>query len=80
MTAIKGTNVKTDFKNICNRVYQGEIFVISRPRNENIVMISEREYSELEKLRSNAAYLAKIDRALSQRDNASMQEHALIEA
>lgn len=79
MIAIKGTNVKTDFKNICNRVYQGEIFVISRPRNENIVMISEKEYSELEKLRNNAAYLAKIDQALLQRENGTMQEHEPIE-
>ena len=79
MIAIKGTDVKTDFKNICKRVYQGEVFVISRPHNENIVMISEKEYSELERLRNNAAYLVKIDRALLQRENETMQEQELID-
>ena len=80
MIAIKGTNVKTDFKNICNRVYQGEIFVISRPRNENIVMISEREYAEFEKAKRNFEYLSKIDRALEQRNAGTMKEHDLIDA
>ena len=79
MIAFNGTTVKNDFKNICNQVYQGEVVVISRPRNENVVMISEREYAELERLKKNAEYLAKIDRAIAQRETGTMQEHELIE-
>ena len=79
MTAVNGTTVKNDFKNICSRVYDGEVIVIARPRNENVVMISEREYAELERLRKNAEYLAKIDRALAQREAGTMQEHEIIE-
>ena len=79
MVAVKGTTVKNDFKNICDRVFKGEVFIISRPKDENIVMVSEREYAELEKLKRNAEYLAKIDRAIAQRENGTMQTHELIE-
>ena len=79
MTAVNGTTVKKDFKKICSLVYDGEVIIIARPKNENIVMISEREYAELERLRKNAEYLAKIDRALAQREAGTMQEHELIE-
>ena len=52
MVAVKGTTVKNDFKNICDRVFKGEVFIISRPKDENVVMVSEREYTELERIKS----------------------------
>lgn len=79
MVAVKGTTVKNDFKNICDRVFRGETLIISRPKDENIVMLSEREYTELERLRKNADYMAKIDRAIAQKEAGTMQEHDLIE-
>ena len=79
MVSVKGTTVKNDFKNICDRVFKGEVFIISRPKDENVVMVSEREYTELERIKKNAEYLAKIDRALAQRAAGTMQEHELIE-
>lgn len=79
MVAVKGTTVKNDFKNICDRVFNGEVFIISRPKDENIVMVSEREYAELERLKKNADYIAKIDRAIAQKEAGTMQEHELIE-
>ena len=77
MVAVKGTTVKNDFKNICDRVFKGEVFIISRPKNENVVMVSEREYAELERIRKNAEYLAKIDRAIAQKKAGTMKEHEL---
>ena len=79
MITVKGTTVKIDFKNICSRVYAGEVYVISRPRNENVVMISERDYNELERIRNNMEFLTKIDKAVAQREAGTMQEHDLIE-
>ena len=35
-------------------------------KNENLVILSEKEYNELEKARRNAEYLEKIDKALQQ--------------
>lgn len=76
MTAVKGTTVRNDFKNICDRVFNGEVFIISRPKNENVVLVSEKEYAELEKARQ---YIEKIERAIAQREAGTMQEHELIE-
>ena len=50
MVAIKTTDLR-DFKRVADRIVQGETVVISRPRNENIVMITEKEYNELDDLR-----------------------------
>ena len=38
----------------------------SRPHNQNLIVISEAEYRELEKLRRNAEYLAKLERSIQQ--------------
>ena len=37
--------------------------VVPRKENKNVVILSEREYKELEKARNNIAYLAKLDLA-----------------
>ena len=44
----------------------GERISISRPRNKNLVVITEKEYNELERLRQNDQYLAKLDESLNQ--------------
>lgn len=79
MVAVKGTTVKNDFKNICDRAFKGEIFIISRPKDENVVIISEKEYAELDRMRRNIEYLEKIDRAMAQKNSGTMQAHELIE-
>ena len=40
--------------------------MISRPHNQNLIVISETEYRELEKLRRNAEYLAKLEHSMQQ--------------
>ena len=79
MTAIKGIDLKTRFKEFCDRAFNGESFIISRPQNENVVLMSEKEYVELEKHRRNAEYLARLDRAFAQKKAGTMTEHDLIE-
>lgn len=44
----------------------GETVVISRPRNQNIYMINETEYNELQKAKRNAEYLAMLDKSEEQ--------------
>ena len=55
MIAIKTADLTQDFKRVADRIIQGETFLISRPRNENIVMITEKEYNELAEIRKKAA-------------------------
>lgn len=38
----------------------------SRPHNQDLIVISEAEHCELEKLRRNAEYLAKLERSMQQ--------------
>jgi len=47
MVAMKTADLTQDFKRVADRIVQGETVVISRPRNENLVIITEREYNEL---------------------------------
>ena len=37
--------------------------VVPRKENKNVVILSEREYKEMERARNNMAYLAKLDLA-----------------
>jgi len=66
MIALKTVDMRNDFKKVSDLVNSGEKVLISRPRNENLVVLSEKEYNELEKSRHNAEYLDKIDRSLQQ--------------
>lgn len=66
MIALKTTDIRNDFKKVSNLIFTGEKVLISRPHNENLVILSEKEYNELEKLRRNNEYLAKIDSSFQQ--------------
>lgn len=79
MTAVKGADIKYNFKTICDRVFGGETIIVSRPKNQNIVLLSEKRYEELEKAQRNAEYLAKLDRGIEQMRSGTLQHHDLIE-
>lgn len=53
MLAVKSVNVRDNFKEWCDKISMGETVVISRPRNQNIYMISEAEYNALQKACEN---------------------------
>lgn len=54
MIALKTVDLRNDFKKVSDIVTSGERVLISRPHNENLVIMSEKEYNELEKMRRNA--------------------------
>ena len=66
MLALKAIDVKNNFKNICAQVFSGEVVMLSRPKNQNVVMISEAEYNDLSKARRNLEYLAKLENSVRQ--------------
>ena len=69
MLAVKSMDVRENFKTLCDKVFQGETLIISRPKNENVVMISEKEYNEMAefiKAKRNADYLAMIDKSMTE--------------
>jgi len=66
MIAIRTIDLRNNFKRISDLINSGEKVLIARPRNENLVVISEKEYNELEKARRNAEYLAMLDESMKQ--------------
>lgn len=66
MIALKTVDIRNDFKRVSDLVNSGEKVLIARPHNENLIVLSEKEYNELEKARYNAKYLDKIDMSLQQ--------------
>ena len=66
MIAIKTADLTQNFKEFANLIIGGESVLISRPRNENLVVITEKEYNELDRLRRNTLYLTKLDESLRQ--------------
>ena len=68
MLAVKSMDVRDNFKNLCDLVFKGETLVISRPKNENVVMLSEQEYNEMVKAKKNAEYLAMLDRSIKKKE------------
>ena len=66
MLAVKSMDVRDNFKSLCDKAYKGETLIISRPKNENVVMLSEYEYNEMMKAKKNADYLAMIDKSMAE--------------
>ncbi len=58
--------VRENFKSLCDKVFRGETLIVSRPKNENIVMMSESEYNEIMKAKRNAEYLAMLDKSMAE--------------
>lgn len=66
MLAVKSMDVRENFKSLCDKVFRGETLIISRPKNENIVMMSEKEYNDIMKAKRNAEYLAMLDKSMTE--------------
>lgn len=66
MLAVKSMDVRDNFKSLCDRVFRGETLIVSRPKNENIVMMSEAEYNKIMKDKRNADYLAMLDKSMAE--------------
>ena len=39
MIAIKPTQMRDNFKELCDRVVDGETIIVSRPNNKNVVIL-----------------------------------------
>ncbi len=66
MLAVKSMDVRDNFKAFCDKVFNGEILIVSRPKNENIVMMSEADYNDIMKAKRNAEYLAMLDKSMEE--------------
>lgn len=66
MIATKPLDLRSNLKKYMDFAFHGTPVVIARPKNENVVMLSEQEYNELAKAKQNAEYLQRIDHSYEQ--------------
>lgn len=66
ITATVATDLKANLKYYIDKALSGDSIIITRPKQENVVMISESEYNELLRLKNNAEYVYKLNRSIEQ--------------
>lgn len=66
MVASKSLDVRDNFKSYCDQVFGGETLIISRPKNENVVMISEKKYNNFQQAINNMEYLKMLNDSIGQ--------------
>lgn len=69
MIVTRPLDLRSNLKKYMDFAFHGEPIVVSRPKNENIVMISETDYNALIKAKQNAEYLAHLDWSYEQLEN-----------
>lgn len=47
MVSVKDNEFIDNFEELCNKAVSGETIIISNQKNENVVVLSEREYNNL---------------------------------
>lgn len=56
MVVTKPADFRAKQKEFFQKAYEGDVVVISRPRNENVVIISADDYNEMKALKRFSAY------------------------
>lgn len=83
--AAKPIDIRAKLKDYMDIAFNGEPVIVSRKENRNVVIVSEKEYNELQKARRNAEYLKNLDRSFSQLERGetislSLEELRLMES
>ena len=66
MIATKPLDLRSNLKKYMDFAFKGEPVIIARPRKENVVLVSEKDYNELIKLKQNTEYMTHLDRSYEQ--------------
>lgn len=66
MIATRQMDIRDNIKKYFDLAFDGETVVVSRKQNKNVVVISEKEYNELQKAKKNAEYLAMLDKSMKE--------------
>lgn len=65
-TATVATDLKSNLKHYIERALSGDSIIITRPKRKNVVLISEEEYNELQKIKQNSEYMYKLNTSIQQ--------------
>ena len=62
MTVAKQMDIRKNIKHYFDLAFNGDTILVPRKENKNVVVISQKEYEDLQKAKRNAEYLAMLDR------------------
>ncbi len=80
MVAANYTAVRNNLKDYCDKASdEGEIVLVTRKAEKNVVIMSLDRLNQIEKELRNARYLAKIERGFAQIEAGQGVTHELIE-
>lgn len=80
MVAANYTAVRNNLKDYCDKASdEGEIVLVTRKAEKNVVIMSLDRLNQIEKELRNARYLAKIERGFAQIEAGQGLTHELIE-
>ena len=63
MTIAKQMDIRNNIKYYFDMAFDGDTILVPRKENKNVV-ISQKEYEDLQKMKRNAEYLTKIDESI----------------
>lgn len=75
MLAVKSMDVRENFKSFCDKVFDGETLIVSRPKNQNIVMMSEAQYNEMMKVKMNIETMEALAEYSEMQDKAKYKRY-----
>lgn len=58
--------LKANLKFYIDKALHGDSVIITRPKRKNVVLISEEEYNELQRIKHNAEYMYKMNTSIQQ--------------
>ena len=66
MKVVRQKDLKANIREYFDMAFDGEVVVVPRKENRNVVIISEDEYGQLEKARNNLEYLLMLRKSEEQ--------------
>ncbi len=66
MTIVKQGEIRSNIKRYFDMAYDGEVIIVPRKQNRNVVILSEQDYKALAKARRNEEYIAMLDASAQQ--------------
>lgn len=66
MIVAKQIDIRKNIKHYFDMAFSGDTILVPRKENKNVVVISQNEYENLQKVKRNAEYLAMLDESRKQ--------------
>ena len=66
MMIVKQMEIRDNIKKYFDLAHEGETIIVPRKNNKNVVIISEKDYREFEKYKTNALYIKMLEESMKQ--------------